>query len=540
MTTSVTEEDVFEYLDCFLKTGCLDSSDRKSMLTASVEKTVTTEQRAKIEAEETSNQVDGVNLLPSSGKQVTLRELFRLFPEKKRDYAAKASKRLREKKKREREHFIARNKYLEEEQVSLQRHISELSKELRELEALKSDRTTRAHTSSLMAENMLLKQEVKRRRIIIQQVETLFKQVHFTADNDKELFCLSKLGVKSAVSTILNACYSSLESGNCEWKAVPYYFRRDSFLKQSKYFSNFQDLKVKLLKEPGDPEKKISPSFTLRMDFIGIPHSEKIVEEAIWKFCSRNDEYSMVKMFESMYNNEKGTAEVEFSQLNLDLEKMALTDEQTPGVQVDEAPRKRSKTSKRWNLKDGKKQIVLNSVLEHSDNQKGPMNQNFDGSILISANGSEEVDVFGLNLHANESLQETSYTSPCQKQLRHVEVPVITTSMICPAMFMKNRSEQFVSSLIAEQLDQRAWISAFCAGFILHNLEKKEKSCDLTFIITARVNDSVSEFMESNLTNFAADDTVNSTDISNAPLLIYAAYRGLDKAMEEAYRNSDS
>lgn len=526
-TGTDTDADLANFLDCILKPQTTASrSESYPSSTEVTEKNVQSSYLDEADNEGTWKQKQEIDL-PLTGKPVKLKDMFAIDPSLKKKYIASASKRTRQKRKMERNWLETRNQQLEEEQHLLWQRIENLRRELEVLEDVNGG-SINVSRASLEAENLVLRQEVKRRRTIMQRVKQLIREVPTDTDNDKELLSISKLGVSSALSSILSACYSSAENEKKTWETIPYDYRLDQAMMNTKHFSSLKKVYVKCENLSSSMKDDELRKMSLRMDYIGIQQPESIISAAIWKFVARKDEFSMFRLFQA-YSKDRSPVQLKINQLNLDFLSEKLSKQR----------------SKRWSLQDGKKQIIMSSLTGQflCGNNKPVQNvrQNnraSDMHLMISANGKERVNSLGFDYYGEQWEDNDSIQLPeeCCKVPHQLDMSVVTTSMVTPNSFSKDLPAEFTSLLLSDKIDKYEIDSSFLNGMIVHNLKNKEDCCNLTIVMVIEIDpENVTlMFLAEHLTKFTLEEleTNSKPTMQFSPLLAVLA-NGIDKAIDE-------
>lgn len=382
----------------------------------------------------------------------------------KKQYSADASRKSREKKKRERAYLLKRNEFLEKEQEELTHQISTLKDELAVLEE-KAYSRKRQHTYnvSLAIEHTMLQREVKKHRTVIGKI----KDIMCTLSNDEEkeqseseeelLLSLSALGVKSAVNGVLELCYSSVKNASNSWKTVPIDLHKGgpelswtSTLSTS--VSQYDAIVGRYELLPLGSSLETAERMRFRLDIHGFQIPEEKLLETMWVSFSRNDRHSMFAKFEDYFAG-KFCLNFKINPLEVDFGKLKLSDDQETEPSAAQ--------HRKWQWQ-GKNKIMLSRLIEET--KEGKTNE----SVFITSQGRETLSMHGFDYYAPESVPEK-----CKGWI--LSNSLVNVAPMPQPIELKTTNQRPVETDTEDCLE-----STMYEGYIVHNLDSRPGRSNLT------------------------------------------------------------
>lgn len=379
---------------------------------------------------------------------------------RKREYAANASKKSREKKKLQRAWLLERNELLEKEQDLLKDKIIKLENEFESLQ--EASRKFRKIDMVINTENEDLRKAVKKRRTIIEQIKVIVEANSNDKSLDEEYLLVAKAGQQKSLKLLLKTAYSSAKKKGWVDLNFESLLLQDPIIRENKYFSKCTSITSKMKVGPSTVGRQ---RVSLRVDLRNLGVNKSVLTEACWQQHIERGKNSVYNKMAEFIRSKNGL-EISFSQ-------MKITEDNEKGQEE-----KSDFKSKQWVLEDGKKIFLIKTSIPIKSTSVSKQD------ILIVSAGEELVnpESFDYNFESDTGIEK---------------VFLLSTSY---SAAFKNKSEDM------EYADD-----AYCFSLIVHNFEQLKDKCNMTMVVS-RIDDgdvSVNTDFFKLLTDFATEDGIS-------------------------------
>ena len=449
-----------------------------------------------------------------NSRKLKLKDYFELNLQAKRKYAAEASRKTREKKKRERAELVERNSMLEQEQKDFKLQVCALKEEIEMLEAANQHSETNA--AALAVENQLLKIEVKRRREVFQRIKQVIEEI--PEEEQKSLLSLASISARISVIQVLELCRLSAQNQRGTWRTLAYNASEDVYLQACEYLSSAKNVNAQFEHVLTATEAN---RVNIRIDFIDLEVDENVMATALWKvrlstlfayliffwqFESRKDNLSMFKLA-GQIAKESGGIEVVVSELDLSFGNLSLKDLETKkNTQFYRQMKSHSRREECYTA-DGQRRVLLNSVADATllKNKADPLSS---GKVFVVSSGIEKINPLDFKFEQNLNKREDAF--------------IVTNSVI---------QAEITDSRTAAEVNQEC---TFFTGYIVTNFTGERGRCNLSVSTTVVQDfDLLHSFLYGKFIAFEHNIQQKYT-----PLLSRVIAQGVDAAIREVLRES--